>query len=143
MPRPHAEFRNHPIMAESRAVSLVNGWETVRYELLQTRICDLGLQIEDSEVEPAVSRLYRELSGKQLDFHPKLYLTDGWGCPDEVPVIGIPFYLTESRLARLEEEQTGSLEDETMTMQLLRHEAGHALNYAFRLWEHEGWEETF
>lgn len=130
-------------MATMRAISLVNSWETVRYELLQTRICDLGLQIEDSEVEPHIVRLYRELSSKQLEFHPNVYLTDGWGCPDEVPVIGIPFYLTDKRLARLEEEQTGSLEDETMTMQLLRHEAGHAVNYAFRLWEHDGWAETF
>lgn len=125
------------------AVSLVNSWETVRYELLQTRICDLGLQIEGSEVEPYIVRLYRELDYKQLAFQPNLYLTDGWGCPDEVPVIGIPFYLTDRSLARLEEEQTGSLEDESMIMQLLRHEAGHAINYAYRLWEHDGWTETF
>jgi hypothetical protein len=28
-------------------------------------------------------------------------------------------------------------------MQLLRHEAGHAVNYAYRLWEDPGWRDTF
>ncbi|HMP01995.1 MAG TPA: hypothetical protein PKD86_08605 [Gemmatales bacterium] len=130
-------------MATSRALSLVNSWETTRFELLNTRICDLELRISGSPVEPAIERLYRELTSKKLDFFPKFYLTDGWGCPDEVPVVGIPFYLTDRRLARLEEEQTGALEDEAMTMMLLRHEAGHAINYAYRLWEYDGWTETF
>lgn len=130
-------------MPTSRALSLVNSWETTRYELLNSRICDLGLQIDGSPVEPAIERLYREIGSKKLDFFPKFYLTDGWGCPDEVPVVGIPFYLTDWRLARLEEEQTGALEDENMTMMLLRHEAGHAINYAFRLWDYDGWTETF
>lgn len=130
-------------MPASRAQTLVNSWETTRFELLNTRICDLGLQIKGSLVEPAIERLYRELNAKKLEFFPKFYLTDGWGCPDEVPVVGIPFYLTDWRLARLEEEQTGELEDDAMTMMLLRHEAGHAINYAFRLWEYDGWTETF
>ncbi len=130
-------------MSAARAISLVNSWETVRYELLNTRICDLGLQIESSLVEPYVNRLHREVESKQLSFLPKLYLTDGWGCPDQVPVIGIPFYLTDKHLMQLEEEQTGEIEDEQMLMMLLRHEAGHAINYAFRLWEYDGWTETF
>jgi len=107
---------------------LVNGWDTIRYELLNTRICDLGLQVDDSAVEPLTQRLYRELSNKGIKFQPEFYLTDGWGCPDEVPVIGIPFYLADKRLARIEEEQTGEIEDDQMGMMLLRHEAGHALN---------------
>ncbi len=130
-------------MSAARAISLVNSWETIRYELLNTRICDLGLQIESSLVEPYVARLHREVESKKLDFLPKLYLTDGWGCPDQVPVIGIPFYLTDKHLMRLEEEQTGEIEDEQMLMMLLRHEAGHAINYAFRLWEYDGWAEHF
>ena len=28
-------------------------------------------------------------------------------------------------------------------MQLLRHEAGHAVNYAFRLWEDPDWTDIF
>jgi len=32
-------------MGTKRTLSLVNSWETIRYELLNTRICDMGLQI--------------------------------------------------------------------------------------------------
>jgi hypothetical protein len=130
-------------MCAARAHTLVNSWETVRYELLNTRICDLGLQIEDSPVEPFVQRLYRELEVKALKFRPRFYLTDGWGCPDEVPVIGIPFYLADERLFRIEEEQTGEIETDSMVMMLLRHEAGHAINYAYQLYENPEWSEMF
>lgn len=126
-----------------RAVARFNNWDTTRYELLNTRICDLGLRIEGSLVEPYIERLYRELSAKHLIFRPQCYLTDSWGCPDQVPVIGIPFYLADERLRRIEEEQTGEVEDARMIMMLLRHEAAHAFNYAYRLWEREDWQATF
>ena len=130
-------------MATARALKLVNSWETVRYELLNTPINELGLQVENSPLEPFTQRLYRELAGKKLKFRPEFYLTDGWGCPDEVPVIGIPFYLADKRLTRIEEEQTGEIEDDQVLMMLLRHEAGHALNYAYRLYEDGDWDEVF
>lgn len=130
-------------MCAARAHTLVHSWETVRYELLNSRICDLGLQVEDSPIEPAVRRLYRELGSKGLDFQPSIYLTDTWGCPDEVPTIGIPFYLADERLFRIEEEQTGEVENDQMIMMLLRHEAGHAINYAYRLYEMPEWAEMF
>jgi len=120
-----------------------NNWETVRYELLNTRICDLGLQIAESPLQLYVHRLYRELAGKRLSFKPACYLTDSWGCPDEVPIIGIPFYLADQRLTRIEEEQTGEVEDARTIMMLLRHEAAHAFNYAYRLWERPDWAEVF
>jgi hypothetical protein len=130
-------------MASLNAAAVLSSWETVRFELLNTRLCDLGLHIPDSPVEPFIDRLFRELNAKKIDFRPQFYLTDGWGCPDQVPIIGIPFYLTDKQLGRLEEEQTGVLEDDHLTMMLLRHEMGHAINYAYKLWEHEGWTETF
>ena len=71
------------------------------------------------------------------------YLTDSWGCPNEIPTIGIPFYLADKRLSKIEEEQTGEIEDEQTVMMFLRHEAGHAINYAYRLWELPEWKETF
>jgi hypothetical protein len=130
-------------MSRSHALSLLNGWETVRCELLNTRICDLGLQIEGSPVEPFAQRLCRELAAKRLSFRPECYLTDCWGCPDEVPVIGIPFYLVDKRLRKIEEEQTGEVESAQVIMMLLRHEAGHAINYAYRLYDDPQWVELF
>jgi hypothetical protein len=130
-------------MSAAKTSSVLHGWETVRFELLNTRVCDLGLRIPRSPVEPFVRRLYREFEAKRLNFRPGVYLTDSWGCPDEVPLIGIPFYLADKRLRRIEEEQTGYIEDAEETMKLLRHEAGHAVNYAYRLWETPGWTEQF
>jgi len=114
--------------------SLVQSWETVRFELLKTPVSKLSLAVEGSPLERYVLRLRREMEAKGLRFKPEVYLTDGWGCPDRTPVIGIPFYLADPRLVRLEEEQTGEVEDPRAIMMLLRHEAGHAVNYAYRLW---------
>jgi hypothetical protein len=130
-------------MSPARTLKLINSWETVRFELLSSRICDFGLRVEDSPVEPYVRRLYRELQAKGLSFYPAVYPTDSWGCPDEVPVIGLPFYLFDERLARIEEEQTGEVEDGQQILTLLRHEAGHAVNYAYRLYEAPEWIQTF
>jgi hypothetical protein len=130
-------------MSPARTLKLINSWETIRYELLSTRISELGLQVEGSPMEPYVRRLYRELAAKGLSFRPEVYPTDSWGCPDEVPVIGMPFYLFDERLARIEEEQTGEIEDSHHIMMLLRHEAGHAVSYAYLLYKAPDWVETF
>ena len=116
-------------------------WEICEQRLFQKRICDLGLRIKGSPLEPFIRQLEQELSAKGVDYVPAFYLTDSWGCPDKVPAIGIPFYLACPLLGRIEKEQTGSLEDNQTVMQLLRHETGHAINYAFRLWEEPSWRD--
>ncbi|MBV8207747.1 MAG: putative zinc-binding metallopeptidase [Acidobacteria bacterium] len=111
--------------------------------ILATRICDLGLRIEGSPLEKHVARLYRELQQKRLaHFHPRCYLTDEWGCPSGEPVIGIPLYLADSRLAVLERE-LNDLEGPQEIMMYLRHEAGHAFNYAYELYRREDWGRLF
>ncbi len=125
------------------ARKLVYSWETTRYELLNTRICDLGVKLDGSPLAGRIRRLYRELADKGLSFRPPVYLSDGWGCPDRNPTIGVPFYLSDDCLSQLEAEQAGRLEDDAEVMMLLRHEAGHAYNYAFKLFEHPGWTKTF
>ncbi len=126
-----------------QALALSGNWEAVRQELLQKRVCDLGLRIKGSPVEPYIRQVEWELAAKGLDFQPAYYLSDAWGCPDRVPKVGIPFYLASTGVARIEKELTGALEDAQTVMQILRHEAGHALNYAFRLWEDPSWREVF
>lgn len=131
------------LMSSQTIQSLVQSWETVRFELLNSPISSLNLSITDSPVEKYIGRLHQELKFKRLDFKPEVYLTDGWGCPDRMPIIGIPFYLADARLARLEEEQNDEIEDPRTIMMLLRHEAGHAVNYAYRLWRKPSWSEIF
>jgi hypothetical protein len=111
--------------------------------LLPQRISRLGLKLEGSPVERYVQTLYRELERKGLrHFRPPCYLTDEWGCPDGEPIIGIPLYLADPKLARLEQE-IDDLEDEREIRMYLRHEAGHAFNYAYRLYGTPEWRETF
>ena len=110
-------------------------WDSERAELLGRRISELGLAIGGSRVERLVVRLYDELAARGLAFRPPVYLSDQWGCPDGTPLIGVPFYLADARLERIEAEHAGAIEGDEEAMRYLRHEAGHALNYAFRLHE--------
>lgn len=103
----------------------------------------MGLKLEGSPLEPLVQRLYRELDRKGLKkFRPPCYLTDEWGCPSGEPIIGIPFYLADPRLSYLEKE-INDLETRRQVMMYLRHEAGHALNYAYGLYKTPEWKQIF
>jgi hypothetical protein len=111
--------------------------------LLEKPIRELGLKLEQSPVDRFVQQLYRELERKRLfKFRPAVYLTDEWGCPSGEPVIGIPFYLAHPDLAQLEKE-VNDLEDSREIMMYLRHEAGHAFNYAYKLWNTPEWKQLF
>ena len=112
-------------------------------EVLNKPIRDLGLKIEGSPLQRLVQQLYRELEQKRLmKFRPLCYLTDEWGCPSGEPVIGIPFYLADTDLALLEKEMN-DLEDQREIMMYLRHEAGHAFNYAYKLHQTPEWKQLF
>lgn len=114
-------------------------------ELLETRICDLPVKIEGTWLEECVSELYRELKERNLKFRPLCYLTDEWLTPDGEPVIGIPFYLAHPTLTKLERKMMLEVEGSTeeWCMKLLRHEAGHAINYAFKLHKRRKWKKVF
>ena len=91
-------------------------------ELLSKPIRDLGLKLEGSSMERFVHQLYRELEAKGLrKFRPLVYLSDEWGCPSEEPVIGVPFYLADPKLEKLEREMN-DLEDSRQIMMYMRHE---------------------
>ncbi len=119
------------------------GWEQERSELLGKRISELGLRIQGSPLEKLVDQLYGELSARNVVFKPPVYLSDQWGCPDGIPLIGVPFYLADPRLSRIEEELAIELEGEEDAIRFLRHEAGHALNYAYRLYDRADWRQIF
>ena len=119
------------------------GWDAERDQLLGRRISDLGLEIAGTRVERLVHRLYDELAERQIALRPPVYLSDQWGCPDGTPLIGVPFYLADARLERIEAEHAGALEGDDEAMRYLRHEAGHAINYAFQLYERPEWRAQF
>jgi hypothetical protein len=119
------------------------GWEGERHALLSQRISDIGLEIRGTLLEKLVNQLYDELNSKGLDFRPPVYLSDQWGCPDGTPLIGVPFYLADPRLSKIEEDYSAAVESEEESMRYFRHEAGHAFNYAYRLYDRPDWRKIF
>lgn len=118
-------------------------WESDLRELLGRRISDLGLSLRGSPVERLVTRLYEELEERGVAYRPAVYLSDQWGCPEATPLIGVPFYLADPRLARIEQRMAMEVEGESEIMKILRHEAGHAINYAYRLYDRPDWRQIF
>jgi len=111
--------------------------------VLDKKVSELGLRVEGSPVEKYVQQLYHELERRGLKkFRPVCYLTDEWGCPDQQPVLGIPFYLADPKLRKLE-HAVDKLEDERQIMMYMRHEAGHVFNYAYRLYTTPAWRRLF
>src|SRR5579884_1901285 len=114
-------------------------------KLLNLRPRDLGLQLSGSDVEPAVEQLYLELSSHGIRFRPHVWLSDEFFTPDGVPGIAVPFYLAHPRLTSLERSQMLEVEGGThdWCMRILRHEAGHALDNAYRLHRRKRYLELF
>jgi hypothetical protein len=130
-------------LARLRRVERPDEWESERASLLGRRISELGLEIRGTRVAALVDELYAELAEREIAFRPPVYLSDQWGCPDGTPLIGVPFYLADARLERIEAEHAGSVESDAEAMRYLRHEAGHAVNYAFRVYERPDFAEMF
>jgi hypothetical protein len=102
--------------------------------LLDLRMSDLPLVIEGTLAE-RIAQLRAELDARGLSFQLHFYLSDEWFTPDGATAIAVPFYLAHPRLARLEEAQMLEVEggEHEWCMRILRHEAGHAIDNAYRL----------
>ena len=121
-------------------------WEDLPEErLLDVRVCDLKVTLEDSELGWRVSQLHEELGAKGVAFRPHCWLSNEWFTPVGVPGIAIPFYLAHPRLKQLEEKLMLEAEGGTKgeCMKILRHEAGHAIQNAYRLNRRRRWRELF
>jgi hypothetical protein len=103
-------------------------------QLLDLRLCDLDLSIQGTELEQRISQVDAELAGRGL-VRPYYWLSDEWFTPDGVPGVAVPFYLAHPRLEKLELAQMLEVEggDAESCLKILRHEAGHALDNAYRL----------
>ena len=115
------------------------------HELLQLRLCDLGLKI-GGELQGRIDRLYDELARRGLTrFRPHCWLSTEWFSPDGVPGIALPFYLAHPRLMRLEKSRMLGVEggSESACLRILRHEAGHCVSTAYRLHLRKSWRQHF
>jgi hypothetical protein len=114
-------------------------------DLLDMRLRDLPVRIRGTQLEERVERLYSELEVRGLSFRPHIWLSEEWFSPDGVAGFAIPFYLTHPRLMKLERRQMLEVEgaSEGECMRILRHEAGHAIDNAFRLHATRQWRSLF
>src|SRR3984957_19932442 len=114
-------------------------------ELLKLRFCDLKLTLERSPLRRQIARLYEELEQRGIHVRPHVWLSEEWFSPDGVPGIAVPFYLAHPRLERLERRIMREAEgaDSRWFMRILRHEAGHAIDNAYRLRRKKRWREVF
>jgi hypothetical protein len=114
-------------------------------ELLATRIGALPIYWDkgDGPGEPLTPRLDRALTTLHQELaaagcpalKPWAYWGDEWFCPEGLAAIAVPFWLAHPRLVELEASQMGRAEGSTDAelRKLLRHEAGHAFDHAYRI----------
>jgi Putative zinc-binding metallo-peptidase len=121
-------------------------WEALSDEqLLSLRFCDLELSMAGTQLERSIERLYGELATRGIRFRPHCWLAQEWFSPDGIPGIAIPFYLAHQRLARVERHFMREVEggNRNWLIRILRHEAGHAIDSAYRVRRRRGWREVF
>ncbi len=111
-------------------------------KLLNQKVRDLELRPADA-LRACLIRLRRELKKRNIAFFPHFYFgEEPWGCIDRTGSVGIPFFLANNTLRRIAERYYLTYSKEEIMM-LLRHETGHAINYAYKLWTRDDWKELF
>ncbi|MDQ2079574.1 putative zinc-binding metallopeptidase [Xanthobacteraceae bacterium Astr-EGSB] len=121
-------------------------WTTLPDEkLLQLRLKDLKVTIDGTWLEGCLADLYDELAQRDIRVRPHAWISDEWFSPNNTPGIAIPFYLTHPRLMRLERKKILDVEGGTVPecMRILRHEAGHVVQFAFELQRRRRWQQLF
>jgi hypothetical protein len=114
--------------------------------LWATPIRDFGLTIEGTPLQPIIEQFQGELRRVGLiRIQPRFYLSTEWGVAFESVAIAIPFYRARPDLTALHVERTGLVEgiNREDILRYLRHEMGHVVNYAYRLYDQEEWVKRF
>jgi hypothetical protein len=118
----------------------------VESPVLTTPIRDMALTITGTVLEPVIQEFLQELEKKGLTrFQPHFYLSSEWGVPFNTISIAIPFYLARPDLIDVHAKRIGHLEGvgRADLLRYLRHEMGHVVCYAYKLYDDEEWIKTF
>lgn len=121
-------------------------WAKLKDEaLLDLPIAELNLKFEDTPLVAMRDQLHQELTDRGVKLKPHCWLSDDWFSPDGIPGIAMPFYMAHPRLMKLERKMMLEVEGGTKTwcMRILRHEAGHAMDTAFRLHRRKSYKSIF
>jgi hypothetical protein len=109
-------------------------------------IRDLQLAITDTRLAPVIDEFRAELNARGVTkITPTFYLSTEWGVAFGTVAVGIPFYLARPELTELHGEEVGHIEgfNHADILRYLRHEMGHVLNYAYKLYDDESWVKVF
>jgi hypothetical protein len=116
--------------------------EVVLHRLLSTRICDLQLEPQDVLAD-CLAQVEKELRSRGISFLPAYYLgDDDFWTTDRAISVNVPWYLANPVLWGLVNDHLFEYTRQEVMM-YLRHESGHALNYAYQLWKRRDWAQTF
>ena len=122
-------------------VELEETLEKLKY--LDVPICELSPKISGTFLK-LIKQVEAEASRKRIRFHPEYYLGTGWGCVNKSVSIEIPFWLQNETLIGIEDEMAyDGVENESEIKMGLRHEFGHALNYAYKFYLDPEWRKLF
>lgn len=119
-----------------KAVPVPENWaELPDEQLLDLRMCDLPIALPGSVMQGRIAELQAELDMRELKVPVHYYLAEEWFTPDGATSMAVPFYLAHPRLERLERAQMLEVEggDYEWCMRILRHEAGHVVDNAYKL----------
>src|SRR3954463_12389280 len=109
-------------------------------------IRDLGLTLARADLEPILDEFRSELERAGVRrVRPRFYLSTEWGVAEGTVAVAIPFYLARTDLTALHAERAGHVGGGSRAdvLRYLRHETGHVVNYAYKLFETPEWVETF
>ena len=114
-------------------------------ELLKLRLCDLHVDLGGAFIRNNIAVLASELAERQIALEPTFWVSEEWFSPDGIPGVAVPFYLCHPRLMRLEKRQMYEVEggSRDWCMRILRHEAGHTIDTAYRLSRRKRFRELF
>ncbi len=122
-------------------IELQETLEKLRY--LDVPICELQPKINGT-LSKLIKQVESEVSRKHIRFRPEYYFGTGWGCVDKSISIEIPFWFQNEALMGIEDEMAyDGVEDESEIRMGLRHEFGHAINYAYKLYLEPEWRRLF
>jgi hypothetical protein len=109
-------------------------------------IRDLELAIDNTRLAPVIDEFRAELAKLGINrVVPSFYLSTEWGVAFGTVAIAIPFYLARPELTELHGEEVGHIEgfNSVDILRYLRHEMGHVVNYAYKLYNDETWVKVF
>lgn len=110
--------------------------------LLDTPIAALKLQPEGA-LKGILADQAQELLAAGIKWAPSFYLGEGaFWTADQATSVNLPWYLANPALWWLVNDRKAKYTEEEVE-RAVRHEVGHALNYAFEIWKRSDWQVQF